>query len=303
MIPPIDQASINFSPTSLMALNAILGVVMFGIALDLKNSDFAQLLRNPKPVLTGMAAQFLALPALTFALVYIAQPQPSIALGLMLVAACPGGNVSNFFSHRAGGNAALSVSLTAIATVLAVVMTPLNLSFWAGLYPPTAEMVRNTALDPLQMALTLSTLLLLPMLLGMWLNHRHTALATRLRKPIQTFSMIFFAVFIIAALAGNWVNFKAYIGLVLGLVFAHNATALTCGYGLARLTRLSTADTRAVTVETGIQNSGLGLILIFSFFNGLGGMAVVAAWWGVWHIIAGFTLSHYWHKHPTESAT
>lgn len=287
----IDSAVINFSPNSLLLLNAILGIVMFGVSLDLKLADFQRLAKTPKPVFVGVVAQFILLPALTFALVLIAKPQASIALGLMLVAACPGGNISNFFSHRAGGNTALSVSLTGIATLLAVVMTPLNVSFWGSLYPPTAELVRSTQVDPVQMVLTLFMLLILPMAAGILLNERHNALAAKLRRPIQTFSLVFFAVFVVAALFGNWASFKSYIGLVFFLVLAHNALALLSGSSLAKLARLGTPEHRTITIETGIQNSGLGLVLIFSFFGGLGGMAIVAAWWGIWHIIAGFTVA------------
>ncbi|MGB0864879.1 MAG: bile acid:sodium symporter family protein [Granulosicoccaceae bacterium] len=285
----IDSAVINFSQTSLMVLNASLGVVMFGVALDLKIVDFRRLLQTPKPVLVGVFSQFVALPCLTFVLVWLSAPQASIALGLILIAACPGGNVSNFFSHRAAGNTALSVSLTSLATVLAVVMTPLNLSFWGSLYPPSAELVLNTRLDPVQMALTLLILLILPMAAGIALNERQHALAVKLKRPIQSFSLVFFGVFVLAALLGNWQNFKSYVSLVFVLVLAHNLLALITGLSLAKLAGLSRTDQRTVTLETGIQNSGLGLVLIFSFFDGLGGMAVIAAWWGIWHIIAGFT--------------
>ena len=139
MTPHIDEAALNFSPETLLLLNAILGIVMFGVALSLKLDDFAALARAPRKVLTGLVAQFLYLPAATFLLVLAVEPPPSIAMGLMLVAACPGGNVSNFYCYRAGGNTALSVTLTAIASLLAVLATPVNLAFWASLYEPSAD--------------------------------------------------------------------------------------------------------------------------------------------------------------------
>ncbi|MEP3667356.1 MAG: bile acid:sodium symporter, partial [Roseibium sp.] len=132
----IDAVRLNFSPESLTLLNAILSIVMFSIALDLRLSDFRNLVRAPKALLTGMVSQFLVLPALTFVMLGLTNPQPSIALGLILVAACPGGNISNFITHRAGGNAALSVSMTGIATVTAILLTPFNVAFWGNLYTP-----------------------------------------------------------------------------------------------------------------------------------------------------------------------
>ena len=139
----IDDIALNFSPASLLVLNAILAVVMFSIAIDLKPADFQALARAPKPLAVGLISQFLVLPALTFLLVLAVQPRPSVALGLILVAACPGGNISNFITYRAGGNAALSVSMTALATVGAILLTPLNIAFWAGMYEPTRALLRD----------------------------------------------------------------------------------------------------------------------------------------------------------------
>lgn len=297
---PLDQASLNFAPGSLMLLNVILGLVMFGVALDLTTEDFRRLARTPKPYLVGLASQFLFLPAATFVLVLLLQPAPSIALGMMLVAACPGGNVSNFLTHRARGDIALSVSLTATATLIAIVLTPFNIAVWGELYEPTAELVRQTSLDPIDMALNVLVLLGVPLLLGMLVNMRYPAVATRLRRPMTIFSLIFFAAFIVVALAGNWDNFLTYAGAVFFLVLLHNGVALAGGYGIARASGLPETQRRTVSIETGIQNSGLGLILIFNFFDGLGGMAVVAAWWGIWHIVAGFAAATLFRSRPSE---
>ena len=294
----IDAVVLNFSPTSLTILNMILAVVMFSIALELRPSDFARLLRAPKPVLTGLFSQFVVLPALTFCLVLIAQPRPSIALGLMLVAACPGGNISNFITHRAGGNAALSVSMTAIATVSAIILTPANVAFWGSLYGPTREILRATSIDPVSVAITVGFMLVLPLILGIYLNVSQPQIAARLRKPLQMLSMAIFIAFVVLALAANWSLFTSYAFAAASLVLIHNALAFGAGYTLASLMRLSPFDRRASTIETGIQNSGLGLILIFGFFDGLGGMAVVAALWGMWHILSGIALATVMSRKP-----
>ena len=287
----LDEVVLNFSPSSLQLLNGILAVVMFSIAIDLKPEDFGRLVRAPKSLATGLFSQFVVLPALTFCLILALRPQPSIALGLMLVAACPGGNISNFITHRAGGNSALSVSMTAFSTVGAILLTPLNIAFWGNLYAPTRELLQKTAIDPVSVAITVGFMLVLPLCLGVALNIRRPDITRRLRTPLQYLSMGIFWAFVMLALAANWGIFLQYAGAVAGLVLLHNAMALGAGYATATLLGLSPFDRRAITIETGIQNSGLGLILIFGFFSGLGGMAVVAAFWGIWHVISSITLA------------
>lgn len=287
----IDAVILNFSPTSLNILNGVLAVVMFSIAIDLKLNDFTKLARAPKPLLTGLFSQFVLLPALTFCLILVTNPQPSIALGLILVAACPGGNISNFITHTARGNAALSVSMTGFATVGAIILTPLNIAFWGSLYGPTREILRQTSVDPVAVAITVGFMLVLPLCLGVALNHKRPDITDRLRGKLRLVSMGIFIAFVAVALAANWALFLEFAGAVAVLVFLHNALALGGGFALASVMGLSDADRRAVAIETGIQNSGLGLILIFGFFNGLGGMAVVAAFWGMWHIISGIALA------------
>ena len=287
----IDEITLNFSPASLTLLNAILGIVMFSVAIDLTLSDFKRLGQAPKPLLVGLVSQFLVLPALTFGLVLVMQPIASIALGLILVAACPGGNISNFITHRAGGNSALSVTMTAFATVAAIFITPLNIAFWGNLYPPTRALLQATHIDPVSVAITVGFMLILPLALGIALNTGRPDITARLRKPLQWVSVAIFVAFVVLALAANWSFFLGYAGAVALLVVLHNGLAFGGGYAFATLARLSPYDRRAVTIETGIQNSGLGLVLIFGFFGGLGGMAVVAAFWGIWHAISGITLA------------
>lgn len=287
----MDDAVVSFSAGSLMLLNGVLAVVMFSIAIDLKPGDFRAFTKAPKPLIVGLLSQFVLLPVLTYLLVIVVQPQASVALGLILVAACPGGNISNFITHRAGGNTALSVSMTAFSTVGAILLTPVNIAFWGSLYAPSASLLRSTQIDPVNIAITVGLMLILPLILGITLNTRRPALTARLRGPLQLASMAIFVGFVAIALAANWSTFLAFAGGIAGLVIVHNALGLGGGYALATLARLTPFDRRAVTIETGIQNSGLGLVLIFGFFGGLGGMAVVAAFWGIWHAISGLVLA------------
>ena len=296
----IDNVVLNFSPTSLTILNGILAIVMFSIAIDLTPKDFTRLAKAPKPVLTGLFSQLIILPALTFLFILITAPMPSIALGLMLVAACPGGNISNFITHRASGNAALSVSMTAIATVAAIFMTPLNVAVWGNMYEPTREILRATAIDPISVAITVGFMLVLPLILGITLNMKRPDITAKVRTPLQYLSMGIFIAFIVLTLAANWPTFLQFAGAVAVLVILHNALALGAGFTVASVMGLSQFDRRAITIETGMQNSGLGLILIFAFFSGLGGMAVAAAFWGIWHVLSGIGLA-FWMSRTTAA--
>ncbi|HGG56587.1 MAG TPA: bile acid:sodium symporter family protein, partial [Nannocystis exedens] len=278
----------------LLLLNAILGLIMFGVALDLKIDDFRRVLRQPRAVLIGLVGQLALLPALTFGLVVLLEPQPSIGLGMLIVASCPGGNVSNVITHLGGGSTGVSITMTAITTLTAIVMTPFNLAFWGARDPGIALLLTEVELSFGAMVLTIALILGLPLLLGMVVSERLPTLAARLRLPMRRISMFFLAVFIVGALAKNWSHFLAHVGGIVGIVALHNASAFGLGNLLGRAGRLSRPDRRALTIEIGIQNSGLGLVLIFSFFGGLGGAALIAAWWGVWHLLAGLTIAAAW---------
>ena len=294
----IDAVRLNFSPATLHLLNAILGIVMFGVALDLKAEDFRRVLDRPRPVLIGLAGHYVVFPAVTFLLVLAIKPPPSVALGMMLVASCPAGNISNFLVHLAKGNTALSVSISSTSTVLAVVATPLVLRFWGSMYPPTRASLRAVAVDPVEMFVTIFLLLGLPLAAGMFVQRRWPGFADRVRTPMKRLSIGIFVAFLVLALAANWQYFVKYVGRVVVAVVLHNAIALTTGYWTAAGFGLPVRDRRAVSFEVGIQNSGLGLILVFTFFGGLGGAAIVAAWWGIWHVVAGLSLATYWSRRP-----
>ena len=294
---PIDQnLSVNFSPESLQILNLCLGFIMFVVALDLSLSDFKRVVQTPKSAVIGLLSQFLFLPAVTFALIWLMKPQPAIALGMLLVASCPGGVISNFMTNLAKGNTALSVSLTAVSTPASVFMTPLNFAFWGSRLPETNKLLETVSLNPSDMAKTIVVLIIIPVVIGMFMASKFPALVSKIRNPFKVLSFILFGGFIVIAAFGNWDAFINYIEYILLLVLVHNALAFGTGYLSGRIGKLKTADVRSITIETGIQNSGLGLILIFNFFDGMGPMALVAAWWGVWHIISGLTLATLWSK-------
>ncbi|HBQ58479.1 MAG TPA: symporter [Balneolaceae bacterium] len=290
----IDALQLNLDSGGLHIMNVSLAIIMFGVALELTVEDFKKVAKNPKGTLIGLASQFFLLPALTFLLVILMEPHPSFALGMMMVAACPGGNISNFFSLLARGNAALSVSMTAFATFLSIFMTPFNFAFWASLYGPTNAILTEIHLDLFEVFRIIVLILGIPLILGMTLRYLKDELSQIISPYIKNFGIIFFAGFVIVAFSMNFENFIDYVHLVILLVFVHNAIALGSGYGLGYLFGLPRKDRKSIAIETGIQNSGLGLLLIFNFFDGLGGMALVAAWWGIWHIVAGLSIGWYW---------
>lgn len=294
----IDSAHIRLEPGTLWLLNLSLSLVMFGIALEITFEDFRRLYRHPRPVITGILSQFLLLPLLTFILVVALKPYPSLALGMFMVAACPGGNVSNFISQLAGGNTALSVSLTAIATILALVFTPLNLGFWGSLYPPTAKIMEEIVIDHWAMVRLVGLLIGLPLILGMIVRAKWPNTAASVAVYFRKGSLLFFIMLIFLALYDNMEVFKVYVWYVFWLVVLHNLMAILTGYSFAWLLGNSVRDIRSIAIETGIQNSGLGLLLIFTFFEELGGMALLAAFWGIWHLVSGLLLAGFWGYLP-----
>lgn len=290
----LDQVKINFDSAGLWVLNIALAVVMFGVALGIKVDDFKQLLKTPKLLFVGILSQFVLLPLLTYILIVLIKPQPSIALGMIIVAACPGGSISNFMTHLAKGNAALSVSLTAFATLIAVFMTPFNFQFYGSLYEPTATILKDVELNPFELIKLVLLILGIPLVLGMFLRYKIKLLASKLTKILKPFSIIVFVLIVIIAFSKNIDVFNNFIQHVLFLGILHNLLAILLGFVVARLFKLSFTNQKTLAIETGIQNSGLGLLLIFTFFNGLGGMAILAAFWGIWHILSGLTLAFYW---------
>jgi BASS family bile acid:Na+ symporter len=264
---------------------------MFGVALDIKVEHFTQLLHQKKAVFTGLFTQFIMLPLFTVILVSVLPISHGMALGMLLVAACPGGNVSNFFSQMARGHVALSVTLTAFSSLAAFIVTPLNFLFCVSLVPFLSGELKALEIDFISLMLNMVSILLIPLLLGMWVSARYESFSKKIAGPIRILSMLMLTAFIVIAVLNNSDGFKAYLGDVFWIVLVHNGCALLLSYYFSRALSNGESVNRTVSIETGIQNSGLALILIFNFFDGNTAMAVVAAWWGVWHLISGFVFA------------
>lgn len=297
----LDTIHLNFSQAGLFIMNITIGFIMFGVALDIKWQNFKEVFIRPKSAIIGLTSQFVVLPAVTFLAVWLLSPfiTPAVAFGLILVASCPGGNISNFISSVAKANVALSVSLTAIGTVIAVIMTPFNFALWGGLYSATSPLLRPIHIDPFEMFQTVVILLGIPVAIGIFFSQKFPKITEKIKKPIKTLSLLLFAAFVVMAFKNNYEYFIQFIGWIFLIVLLHNALALSSGYWFSRAFGLSQIDSRTISIETGIQNSGLGLVLLFNpaIFPpelNMGGMAFIAAWWGIWHILSGLGIASFW---------
>ena len=287
----IDSVVINFSPDKLAFLNVCLGFLLFGVALDIKLSHFQEIYRYPKAFLTGVLGQLILMPLLTIGLIFIIPMPTSMKLGMILVCACPGGNISNYAVYLAEGNTALSILLTSFSTLMAIIITPIYFTQLAPLVPDSEDLRATIYVEPWQMILTILKIIVVPIILGMYLNSKFPKITDKIKPFMKVSSLLIFFGIVISAVFANVDNIKNYLDDVFYMVFIHNALALALGYFLAKGMRLPDKDVKAIAIEVGLQNTGLALILIFNFFNGLGGMALIAACWGIWHMFSGFGLA------------
>lgn len=296
----VDDVVLSFTPGSLTLLNVVLGLIMLGIALDTAPEDFRVVARHPKPFIIAILAQLLLLPAVTFGLTLVLPVTASMAMGMILVACCPPGNISQVLTHRSGGNVALSVSMTAVGNLLYIVAMPLSIAFWGSLHPTARTVLEQVALDPLKMLLEIVLIIGLPFAVGLFVRAKLPTIAAKAHPYVKWFSLIALVGFIVVALVGNWSVFMQVLGIVVLVVTVHDAVALALGYGTAVVGGLGTRERKAMTFEVGIRNAGLGLGLVFAFFGGLGGMAIVAGWWGIWDIVAGLIVASLWARHTRK---
>ena len=299
----LDNIRLNFSAGGMRIINIVLALVMFGVALGINPSEFKTVFVRPKSAIIGLVSQWILLPAMTFLLILIFRNQitPMVAMGMILVASCPGGNISNFISSLSKANTELSISLTAITTSAATLVTPFNFAFWGGLYTRFLSRYADAALQPLHIDIwqTLETVFILlgiPLVLGMLFVRFFPKIAEKMKKPFQYFSLLFFITMVVLSFSNNFDLFLDYIFYIFIIVLIHNALALGIGYAAGSAFKLPVKDRRTLTIEVGIQNSGLGLVLLFNpkIFPpelALGGMLFITAWWGVWHIISGLSVS------------
>lgn len=312
----LDALNVTMNGGSTL-LNIVLAFVMFGVALGIKPATFIDIVKNPKSILTGIACQLVLLPALTLILIMLCSNwiSPMIALGMILVASCPGGNISNFITSLSRGNSELSVSLTAFNTAACIFTTPLNFAFWGKLYLNFAGNRSLGTLPELEIPLgdifqSIFIIMGIPLIAGILCGQYLPKIAKVLKKPLQHLSIIVFIAMVVIIFKGNFDVFMQAIQYIFLIVLIHNLLALGIGFSTSTIMKLPYKDRRTITIETGIQNSGLGLILLLNpnifpevgAWANNGGMLVITAWWGVWHIISGLTLAFVWRLRGRKEA-
>jgi len=310
----LDSIRINFSPAGMHVVNIVLCFVMFGVALGIKVSHFKNLIKNPKLAITGLATQLIGLPLITFFLITIFNKYltPTVCMGMILVASCPGGNISNFLTSYSKGNTELAVGLTATETLFAPLTTPFNFAFWGTLYNTfvnnhAGHLLQNElTIDTVQVFQTVFILLGIPLFLGVLFTKKYPETSAKIKKPIQNISLAIFVGMIVIMFMNNVDLFLKYIYFIFIIVLIHNAMGLITGYTVAFIFKLSDTNRRTLTIETGIHNSGLGLLLLFNpkifpYDMQIGGMIFIVAWWGIWHLVSGLSLAAYWHNKEVKS--
>ena len=302
-ISAIDSIEVQLNAGGMNTINIVLAFVMFGVALGIKPRMFVDVFKKPKSVLLGMLCQLILLPAFTCGLAILmglaGWISPMMGLGMILVAACPGGNISNFMSSLGKANIELSVSLTAISTALAILMTPFNFWLWGNLFLDNAAIaaeVPKLVIPLWDVFKTIFILLGIPLTLGILCSQYLPKVANALKKPLQWISIVFFIAMVILSFSSNMQAFLQCVKYIFIVVLIHNLLALSIGFSVGTIAKVPFRDRRTLTIETGIQNSGLGLALmlgtsLFAGFPPHGGMLVITAWWGIWHIISGLTVA------------
>ena len=289
-ISNIDEIRFELSSSSEIALSVSLAVMMFAVALSLKMEHFRFFKENPKVYFTGVISQIIFLPALTVILCYLTNPHPSVALGMILISCCPGGNVSNLLSMFGRANTALSISLTATSSLAAAFITPLSIIFWCGLYSPTQNLLSEITFDKLNFLFNTFLILALPLLIGVSLLYLFPKFAKKIYNSVSLISAICLLLIIVFAFIEYFEVFLQIGISIIVLIIVHNTLAFLLGYISGLTINASKASARSLTFEIGIQNSGLGIVILLTQLDGIGGASIVAGLWGIWHIIAGLIL-------------
>lgn len=294
----IDQAAFNFSPEIGLAVAVMVGFLVFAVALDLTWDQFRRVLEKPKAPGIGLVAQYLVLPGVAFGVGLLMADTPSIALGLLLVACCPAGALSNYLTGVARGSVATSVSMTAISTMFSVVVTPPLFTFWASLNPTTRTVLATIDIDPRRVVVVLLVMLIVPVTAGMIVRARRPATADEIRVSARRIAGIVFALVVAILLLGNVEVLGSFARTALPPVLVTFAVAVALGWGLARVSGLTAADRRAVTLEVAFQNVALAVGLAVAFFPALAGVAITSILWGVVHLTIGFGIAAMWMRVP-----
>ena len=272
-------------------INSLLMVVMFGMGLTIKPGDFAVVFTRPRDILVGCSAQYIIMPLLAFSLSRLFGLDPALTAGVVLVGTCPGGTSSNVITYLSDGDVALSVGMTSVSTLIAPIMTP----------AVTWLLLRTTVtVDVAAMFLSIVKVILVPIGLGFLINKLFGTVTQRLVRILPLVSTIAICLIVGAVVSHNAGNIFASGFIILAVVVLHNMLGYLCGFCIARLFRMPWARIKAVSVEIGMQNSGLATSLAGSAFPDLAMATVPGAIFSVWHNISGAVLAGIYRK-ITES--
>ena len=286
-IAALDALRIVLDTPGQIGIGVALMLVMLSVALGLRIDDFAFLLEKRALFAGGVFTQVIGLPFITLLLVMLLAPPPSIALGMFVVACCPGGAASNLMTYLSRGNVAYSVSLTAVSSLLAAFLTPVSILFWTAMYTPTADLLASIDFSPLAFLGQTTVLLAVPLVVGMTIAARAPDVARRIQTRMALAGSLALGGVIVYGIAQFYPILAPALPLLASLGILHNALAFTAGHLAGRLLGADQGERRALTFEVGIQNSGLAIVILIGQLQGLGGAAAIAAFWGVWHLVAG----------------
>lgn len=263
----------------------MLGIIMFGMGMTMTVDDFKGVLQSPKAVGIGVAAQFIVMPGLAYALCQLFQLPSEIAIGVILVGCCPGGTASNVITYMAKGNTALSVACTSVSTILAPVLTP------AIFYLLASQWIEINALSMLGSILQV---VLFPIVLGLIVRSLFKQKVDAYIQVMPLISVFAIVAIVAAIIAGSKVQILQSGLLILGVVALHNGLGYLLGFWASRFFKLPYADSKAIAIEVGMQNSGLGVALAAVHFAASPITAVPSAIFSLWHNISGPALASYW---------
>ncbi|MGG4491066.1 bile acid:sodium symporter family protein [Metabacillus idriensis] len=268
-------------------ITILLGIVMFGMGLTLKAVDFKVVATKPIPVIIGVCAQFVIMPSVAFLLAYALNLPPELAAGLVLLGSVPGGTASNVMVYLAKGNLPLSIAMTSLSTLLAPIATPLILLMLAGQWMPV---------NPMSMFLSIIQVIIIPIILGITIRKLFPAAVDKSISVIPLISVLAIIIIVSAVVSANADSIITSGLLIFTAVILHNTFGLLLGYLTARLLGLDEGTRRAISIEVGMQNSGLGVALATAHLGPLAALPSVLG--AVWHNISGPILATYWSKKP-----
>ena len=275
-------------------VNYLLMIVMFGMGLTLKLEDFKLVFTRPKDILIGCVAQFTVMPLLAFALGKIFGLDAALLAGVILVGTCPGGTSSNVITYLSKGDVALSVGMTSVNTLLAPLLTPAI----------TYLLLRTTVtVDPVSMFLSIIKVVIIPIALGFVINKLFGKVTQKLVKVLPTISVIAICLIVAAVVSHNSEKIMTTGLVVFAVVILHNLLGYACGFGIGRLLHMSVPKTKAISIEIGMQNSGLATSLAGTAFPDLAMATVPGAIFSVWHNISGAILANIYNRWTEKSET